>query len=51
MWIICTLLTFACWGIADLFYKIGNRDEGKHNHLITGIMVVFISRKRKNDNT
>ena len=42
MWIICTLLTFACWGIADLFYKIGNRDEGKHNHLITGIMVGLV---------
>ena len=39
MWIVCTLLTFSFWGIADLFYKIGNKGEGKYNHLKTGIMV------------
>ena len=42
MWIICTLMTFICWGVADLFYKIGNRDEGDYNHLKTGIMVGLI---------
>jgi uncharacterized membrane protein len=42
MWIIYTLLTFAFWGIADLFYKIGNKDEGKYNHLITGIFVGLV---------
>ena len=42
MWILCTLLTFTFWGIADLFYKIGNRGEGKYNHLKTGIMVGLI---------
>ena len=42
MWIAFTLLTFACWGIADLFYKIGNKDKGDHNHLITGIMVGIV---------
>ena len=35
MWILCTLLTFSFWGIADLFYKMGNRGEGKYNHLKT----------------
>ncbi len=42
MWILCTLLTFTFWGIADLFYKIGNRGEGKYNHLKTGIMVGIV---------
>ena len=42
MWIICTLLTFACWGIADLFYKLGNRKEFKYSHLITGIIVGLV---------
>lgn len=39
MWMICTLITFLCWGIADLFYKIGNKGKEDYNHLITGIMV------------
>ena len=42
MWILCTLLTFLCWGIADLFYKIGNSGENNYNHLKTGIMVGLI---------
>jgi uncharacterized membrane protein len=42
MWAIYALLTFACWGIADLFYKIGNRGKGNRNHLKTGIMVGLV---------
>lgn len=42
MWIVSTLITFACWGIADLFYKIGNKDTRNHNHLITGILVGLV---------
>ena len=42
MWILCTLLTFICWGTADLFYKIGNQGKGDNNHLKTGIMVGLI---------
>ena len=42
MWILCTLLTFICWGTADLFYKIGNRGKEDNNHLKTGIMVGII---------
>ena len=42
MWIICALLSFACWGIADLFYKIGNIGEEKYNHLKTGIWVGIV---------
>ena len=38
MWMICALLTFLCWGTADLFYKIGNKQEGNYNHLKTGII-------------
>ena len=42
MWILCTLLTFICWGTADLFYKIGNRGKEDNNHLKTGIMVGIV---------
>ncbi len=42
MWIICTLLTFICWGTADLFYKKSNQGKGEYNHLKTGIMVGLI---------
>ena len=39
---VATLLTFLFWGIADLFYKIGNQGEGNKNHLKTGIMVGIV---------
>lgn len=42
MWIMYTLLTFICWGVADLFYKIGNKEEGNYNHLKTGVMVGLV---------
>lgn len=42
MWAIYALLTFACWGIADLFYKIGNHQSGNYNHLKTGIFVGIV---------
>lgn len=42
MWILYALLTFTCWGIADLFYKIGNAKEGEYNHLKTGIFVGIV---------
>ena len=42
MWLICALLSFACWGTADLFYKIGNYDKGEYNHLKTGIFVGLV---------
>ena len=42
MWIFCTLLTFICWGTADLFYKIGNRGKEDSNHLKTGVMVGLV---------
>lgn len=42
MWAIYALLTFACWGIADLFYKIGNYQNGEYNHLKTGIFVGIV---------
>ena len=34
-----TLMTFLFWGIADLFYKLGNQGEGDRNHLKTGVLV------------
>ena len=42
MQILATLLTFLLWGIADLFYKIGNQGDNDKNHLKTGIMVGLI---------
>ena len=39
---VATLLTFLFWGIADLFYKLGNRGEGNRNHLKTGVMVGLV---------
>ena len=37
-----TLMTFLFWGIADLFYKLGNQGEGDRNHLKTGVMVGLV---------
>ena len=34
--------TFLFWGIADLFYKIGNREDKKYNEIITGIIVGIV---------
>ena len=42
MWIVYTLLTFLCWGIADIFYKIGNNNREKYSHLTTGIIVGLV---------
>ncbi len=37
-----TLLTFLFWGIADLFYKIGNKGQGNRNHLKTAVIVGLV---------
>ena len=42
MWILYTLLTFAFWGTADLFYKLGNVGKEKYNHLKTGVFVGLV---------
>ena len=36
------LLSFLCWGIADLFYKIGNNSKDKYSHIKTGIIVGYV---------
>ena len=37
------LLSFLCWGVADLFYKIGNKNEqDKYSHLKTGVIVGYV---------
>lgn len=37
------LLSFLCWGCADLFYKIGNDDsKEKSSHLKTGVIVGYV---------
>ena len=40
MWFLFTLMTFCCWGIADLFYKMGNKEE--YSHIKTGIIVGLV---------
>ncbi len=37
-----SLLTFALWGIADLFYKKGNIKDEKYNDIKTGIFVGLV---------
>ncbi len=37
------ILSFLCWGIADLFYKIGNNEKkDKYSHIKTGIIVGYV---------
>ena len=37
------LLSFLCWGIADLFYKMGNNDKkDKYSHYKTGAIVGLV---------
>ena len=40
MWFLFTLITFFCWGIADLFYKLGNKEE--YSHIKTSIIVGLV---------
>lgn len=42
MWFVFALTTFLSWGIADLFYKKGNKDNDMYSHLKTGIIVGLI---------
>ena len=42
MWITYAIITFILWGVADLFYKIGNRGKEETNHLKTGIFVGLV---------
>ena len=38
-----SLLSFLCWGVADLFYKIGNKGKkDKYSYLKTGAIVGFV---------
>ena len=42
MWMMYAILTFFLWGIADLFYKKGNKGNDKYSHIKTGIMVGLV---------
>ena len=42
MWLLFAISTFLMWGIADLFYKKGNKEEEKYSHLKTTILVGFV---------
>ena len=42
MWLVMALLTLLLWGVADLFYKKGNKEEEDYSHLKTGMLVGFV---------
>ena len=42
MWLVFTLITFFCWGGADLFYKIGADEGEKCSHLKTSAAVGLV---------
>lgn len=42
MWFIFALITVIAWGVADLFYKKGAKEEDKYSHLKTAMMVGFV---------
>ena len=42
MTMLFSIITFAMWGIADLFYKKGNIKEEKYNDIKTGIIVGIV---------
>ena len=42
MWFIYALITFFAWGLADLFYKKGNKESDKYSHLKTGLIVGIV---------
>ena len=42
MWFVYSIITLLFWGLADLFYKKGAKEEDKYSHLKTGIMVGLV---------
>ena len=42
MWFIYAVVTLMFWAVADLFYKIGAKEDDKYSHLKTGIMVGLV---------
>ena len=42
MWFVYAIVTLLFWAVADLFYKLGNKEEDKNSHLKTGIMVGLV---------
>lgn len=42
MWFLYAVMTLVLWAVADLFHKLGAREENKYSHIKTGIMVGFV---------
>jgi len=42
MWFLYAIITLMFWAIADLFYKIGAKEDDNYSHLKTGIMVGLV---------
>lgn len=39
MWLVFTLITTLLWGLAELFYKKGSREDAKYDHLRVCVLV------------
>jgi len=42
MWFVYATITLLFWAVADLFYKLGAKENDKYSHLKTGIMVGLV---------
>lgn len=42
MWFVYAIVTLMFWAVADLFYKIGAKENDQYSHLKTGIMVGLV---------
>ena len=42
MWFVYAIVTLLFWAVADLFYKLGNKEGDNYSHLKTGIMVGLV---------
>jgi drug/metabolite transporter (DMT)-like permease len=42
MWFVFALITTLAWGVADLFYKKGAKEEDRYSHLKTAMMVGLV---------
>ena len=42
MWFVFALITTIAWGVADLFYKKGAKEEDRYSHLKTAMLVGLV---------
>lgn len=42
MWFVYAIVTLIFWAVADLFYKLGAKEDDNYSHLKTGVMVGLV---------